>query len=143
MLHGAGSDGRKERLFELFSVERRFEILDVCLDLIMANVFERLRAIENSGVVPDRSSPSPIKIIGKFDHIAAENGGRFEVRSGRSLDKPAQTLARVAREIRLSQLAIVDDIDAALDLFLRSFSDGAAKALGKGFAVVRLAIVSG
>ena len=87
-------------------------------------------------------SQGEIHIGGRLvNNVAAKDRGRRKVGGGRPFDKTAETLASVAREIRFTELAVIDDVDAALDLFLHDFGNRLLGALGeqrgvKGFAVV-------
>src|SRR4029077_1539811 len=125
VLHCAWSDGWEKSFFDLLPLKGGLQILDVRFDLGLADVFERLGTVEDPGMVPDGSTSAPVEVFGELNHVATEDRGGPEVRTRRSLDKAAQPFACVTGEIRFSQFAVVDDVDAALDLFLYDFRNGA------------------
>jgi hypothetical protein len=61
--------------------------------------------------------------------------------TGRFFDEAAEPLPCVAGEIRFTELAVVDDVDTAIDLFLHGSRHGAANPLGIGRLVIRLPFV--
>src|SRR5262245_55936367 len=141
VLHGSRSHRRQKGLFDLDTLERSLEIVDVCFDGGMADVLKGLVAVEDPRVVSDGSPSSLVKVIGKFHQVSAEYGSRSEIRAGRLLDKATEPLARIAREIGFAQFAVVDDINPAINLLAHAFGHGAAHPLAIGFVVIGFPLV--
>src|SRR6185295_2252573 len=100
----------------MLPLESGFQIGDIGIHFIVTNIFQRLHAVEYPRMMADGSSAAAVKILREFFHVASEDRRRFEIRTGLSFDEAAKSLLGVAREVRLAQFAIVDHVDAALDL---------------------------
>ncbi len=142
MLHGAGSDGREKSLCVLLALERRLQIGDVGVDFILADILERLDAIEHPGVMADGGPAAAVEILGELLHVAAEDRRRLEIHPGLALDESAQPLFGIAGEIRFAQFAVIDHVDAAIDLLLHHFGHRLAGPLGQRHAVIRLTLIA-
>src|ERR1700730_16823493 len=80
-----------------------------------------------------------IEIITKLREIAAVNRRRTVLGADFAFDETAQAFARIAREIGFTDLAVVDDIEAAVKLLLDDFGDSAAYPLSESSFVDGLA----
>jgi len=82
---------------------------------------------------------SGIKIITELGEISGVNRRCTILGADFALDETAEAFARIAREIGFTNLTIVDDVDAAVELFLDDFDDSAAYPLGENSFVDGLA----
>ena len=128
VLHGARSHGGQKCFFNFLSLKRDFEIRDVGIHFLLADIFQRFHAIEDPRMMADGCPAAAVEILGELQHVAAENRSRLEIGTRRALDESAESFLRITGEIRFSQFAVVDDVDAALDLFLHDFGHGFAGA---------------
>ena len=142
MFHGARRHGGQKCFFIFLVLKREFEIRDVGIHFLLADVFQRFHAIEDPRVMADGRPAAAVEIFGELQHVASENRRRLEIGTRRALDESAQSFLRITGEIRFSQFAVVDDVDAALDLFLHDFGDGFAGAPSESTVVERLAFVA-
>ncbi len=116
-------DRRHEHLFDLHAIERRFEIVDVALELGVALVGDRPGAdhvgMGRSGVglrVEFRKRQS----LARCGPLVARPGARVDLVT-------AEPLVDVADEARLAVFAVVDHVDAEIALLVDDFADGAVR----------------
>ncbi len=114
---------RQERLLDFDVLERRFEIVDVALQLRLPGIADRPDAhrLDRGG---DALAGIELGIkLGEF--LAVDAAGE---RIGARLDRPpletAQSLQHILRPAdRFAELAVADDVDADLGLLAHDFGD--------------------
>ena len=130
VLDGAGSDGGKKRFFVLLTLQAGLEVGDFRLQRFMADVFERRVAKHPFDVVAAMGS-ARVEVIAELGQVPGVDRRGLVAGFDFTLDEAAQPVARVAGEVRLARFAVIDDVEAAGDLFLDDVGDGAGHAFGK------------
>ena len=124
-------DGGHEGVFDLDVLERRLEIVDVGLQLVVADIFDRagadLRARTHRALGHQRAGARRQHRAHVF--IGLREGGRVargpaEARRAVDLLEPAQPRAGIGHPVDFAVLAVVDDVDADLRLPPHDVGDG-------------------
>ena len=141
MLDGAGRNRGQKGLLNLHTLERRGEILDIRFHGGVADILDGHVAKKPHRVpANDRAPPLAVKVLREVRQVAAEYCRRTLIGVGRSLYVTAETLPGIVRKTMLPELAVVDDVDAAVDLFLDDLRDGAPQMPGENLPVVGLIV---
>src|SRR5687768_18394166 len=108
-----------------------FDVVDLSLERSVADIFERPVTEDSLDVFAANAAHAPAKIIAELDHVPSEDRRDVIFRFRFTFDEAAQALPGVARKVGLADFAIVDDIEAASQLFLNHFGNRLAHPLSE------------
>src|SRR3954453_5274287 len=97
----------------------------------MADIFKRTTAENAFGVFSAYGAEAPVEVAAELGHVACKDGRDAIFRTRIAFDKSTQPVAGVAGKIGFPHLAVVNDIESALDLFPDDFGNRATHAVGK------------
>ena len=141
VLDAARRHGGEERLLLRHPLERALEVGDVGLDALAAHVGQRPRA-EQLAVAraADGEADARLEVLRKLEPVAARDLLWLRALTGPEMPhlEPAEALLGVVREVRLTELAVVDAVDAGGDLLLDDLGDGPAEPVSQRLLVVWL-----
>ena len=123
VLDGAGRDGGKKCFLVFLSLEARFEIIDFLLQPLLADILERPVAENSLDVVAAIVACSLVEVVAKLHHVAGENRRGPILRFHFPFDEAGEPFPRIAGKIRLADFAVVDDIEAAVELLFDDLRD--------------------
>ncbi len=134
-----GRRHRQERLDYIDAFQRRFEIVDIALQLGLAGIGDRPDAHRLDG---GGDAFAGVELGIKFGELLAVDaaGKRIAARLDRPPLKTAQPFEHVLRPAdRFAELAVADDVDAGFGLLVHHLRDRSRQALVISGRVVRLA----
>ena len=131
MFDGAGRDGREKCLLVLLSLEARFEITDFLLQPFLADILERPVAENPLDIVAAVVARPFVEVIAKLHHVAGENRRGSILWFHFPFDEAGETFPCIAGKIGLADFAVVDDIEAAVQLLLNHLGDHLSHPFGE------------
>ena len=132
------------------ALERRFEVVDVGPQLVLADIFDRpgadqrlrpRRALGDQGAGARRMHDLQVLVgAGELDRVA-----RRAAEADRAVDllEPAEPRPRIGHPVELAVLAVADDVDAGVGLLAHDLGDGALHPRRERGLVVGLAELLG
>ena len=135
---GARRDGGEKGLLVLLSLEAGFEIVDLLLQPFLADILERPVAENPLDVVAAIVACPLVEVIAKLHHVAGENRRGAILRFHFPFDEAGETFPRIAGKIGLADFAVVDDIEAAVQLLFNHLGDHLSQPFGESSLIHRL-----